>query len=268
MSHQSRVILTAVLVGCLAGVASAAPAPAKADDSPATKARQTLDKKVSLKAEGKTLAEVVEQLREEAKVDVTIDSAALQQFGIDVNTPAVNCDLKDAKVRDVLKAVLSKYNLRCGVTAGGLLISTEDGLITKQLRHRVDVDATDRPLGDLLKSLADQSGANVVFDSRPGKKLTDAPITLKADDVPVETAVRLSAEVGGYSVVRMGNVLFVTTAERADKMRPDTDRPLAPANPFPVFPVEFGGVPGGPGIIPPGIPPVEVPIVPPPAEKK
>lgn len=268
MSHPYKVILTAVLVGCLAGVASAAPVPAKADTSPAATARQTLEKKISLKAEGKTLAEVVEMLREEAKVDVAIDGPGLQQFGIDVNTPAVNCDLKDAKVRDVLKAVLAKYNLRCGVTANGLLVSTEDGLITKQLRHRVDVDATERGLGDLLKSLADQTGANVVLDSRPGKKLTDAPITLKADDLPLETAVRLAAEVGGYSVVRMGGVLFVTTADRAEKMRPDADRPVAPASPFPVFPTDFG-VPGGPGIIPPGIPPVEVlPVQPPPVEKK
>lgn len=266
MSHPSKVILTAVLVGCLAGVASAAPVPTKADDSPAAKARQSLDRKVNLKAENKTLAEVVEMLREEAKVEVAIDGPALQQFGIDVNNPAVTCDLKDAKVRDVLKAVLGRYNLRCGVTAGGLVISSEDGLLVKQLRHRVDVDAADRPLGDLLKSLADQSGANVVFDSRPGKKLTDAPITLKADDLPVETAVRLVAEIGGYSVVRMGNVLFVTTAERADKLRPDADRPLAPASPFPVFPFE-GVVPGGPGVIPP--PAVEVlPVPPPPVEKK
>jgi len=225
MSHAWKVALSAVLVGCLAGVLYAAPVPTKsADTSPAAVARQTLDKKITLKAENKTLAEVVEMLRDESKVEVTIDTVALQQFGIDVNTPAVNCDLKDAKVRDVIKAVLGKYNLRCGVTAGGLTVSTEDGLIVKQLRHRVDLDATDRPLGELLKSLADQSGANVVFDSRPGKKLTDAAVTLKADDVPVETAVRLTAEIAGYSVVRMGNVLFVTTSERAEKLRPDADK--------------------------------------------
>jgi hypothetical protein len=250
MSHTLKVILSAVLVGCLAGVAVAAPVPAKSDDTPAAKARQALDKKVTLKLENKSLTELVEVLREEAKVDVALDATTLQQFGIDVNTPAVTYEGKDAKVRDVMKAVLGRFNLRCGVTAGGLTVSTEDGLIGKQLRHRVDVDAADRPLGEVLKSLSDQSGANVVLDSRPGKKLTDAAVTLKADDVPVETAVRLAAEIGGYSVVRMGNVLFVTTAERADKLRPDADKPVAPANPLPVFPTD-PLLPPPPPVVPP-----------------
>ncbi len=264
MSHPCKVILSAVLVGCLAGLASAAPVPTKADTTPAGKARQALEKKISLKAENKSLTEVVEMLREEAKVEVTLDTPAFQQFGIDVNTPAVNCDLKDAKVRDVMKAVLAKYNLRCGVTGDGLVVSTEDGLIAKQLRHRVDLDVTDRPLGEVLKGLADQTGANVVLDSRPGKKLTDAPVTLKADDVPAETAVRLAAEIGGYSVVRMGNVLFVTTTERADKLRPDADKPVAPATPLPLFPTDpllppmFGVPPGG--ILPPVIEPPPPPV--------
>jgi hypothetical protein len=269
MSHPCKVVLSAVLVGCLAGLASAAPVPTKADTTPAGKARQSLDKKVTLKAENKSLTEVVELLREEAKVEVTLDTPAMQQFGVDVNTPAVNCDLKDAKVRDVMKAVLAKYNLRCGVTADGLVVSTEDGLIARQLRQRVDVDATDRPLGEVLKGLADQTGANVVLDSRPGKKLADAAVTLKADDVPVETAVRLAAEIGGYSVVRMGNVLFVTTTERADKLRPDADKPVAPATPFPVFPTD-PLLPPLPGLLPPGgiVPPVVDPPPPPVQEKK
>ncbi len=254
MSHPCKVVLSAVVVGCLAGLVSAAPVPAKTDTTPAAKARQALDKKITLKAENKTLAEVVELLREETKADITLDTATFQQFGFDVNTPAVTCDVKDAKVRDVLKAALTKYNLRAGVTADGLTISTDDGLTAKQLRHRVDVDATDRPLGEVLKAVADQSGANVVFDSRPGAKLTSAPVTLKADDVPAETAVRLAAEVGGFSVVRMGHVLFVTTGERADKLRPDADRPLAPVSAFPVFPLDpllppLANPPGG--IIPP-----------------
>lgn len=249
MSHTCKVILSAVLVGCLAGVAVAAPVPAKADDPPAAKARQTLDKKVTLKLEGAPLGEAVDQLRQEAKVDLALDMPALQQFGVDINVSAVSCDLKDIKLRDALKKVLAPYNLRCGPTAEGLVISTEEGLIGKQLRHRVDVDAADRPLGEVLKTLADQSGANVVLDSRPGKKLTDAAVTLKADDVPVETAVRLAAEIGGYSVVRMGNVLFVTTAERADKLRPDADKPVAPATPLPVVPLEQ--------IFPPVPPPVD-----------
>jgi type II secretory pathway component GspD/PulD (secretin) len=263
MSHPWK-FAAAVAVALLTGFAVAAPVPPKADDSPAAKARAALDQKVTLKAEGKSLTELVEMVKEATKAEVVFDTATFQQFGFDVNSLVVNCDVKEMKLREVMKSVLGKMNLRCGVTAAGLCISTEDGLTAKQLRHRVDVDAADRPLGDLLRSLADQSGTNVVFDSRPGVKLTNAPVTLKADDVPVETAVRLAAEIGGYGVVRMGNVLFVTTTERADKLAAVADPRLPPAMPNPVFPIEPFPLPGGPGI-PGGIVP---PAVDPPAQEK
>ena len=55
-------------------------------------------------------------------------------------------------------------------------------------------------------------------------------VTLKLDDVPLETAVRLAAEVGGLRVVRMNNVLFITSDARADKLRTDAEM-LVPASP-------------------------------------
>lgn len=277
MSHLRKFAAAVVVAGLAVGFAAAAPVPAKADDSAPAKARQALDQKVTLKAENKSLTEFVELLKEEAKVDVVLDTTALQQFGIDVNTPGVNFDVKDAKLKGVMKTALAKFNLRCGVTDAGLCISTEDGLTAKQLRHPVDVDATDRPLGDLLRSLANETGANVVFDSRPGKKLLEAPVTMKADDVPLETAVRLAAEIGGYGAVRFGNVLFVTTIERAEKLAAVADPRLGPANPNPVFPPDGGfppPIPGGavppiaPGI-PGGVPPAaDLPVQKPVEEKK
>jgi type II secretory pathway component GspD/PulD (secretin) len=253
MSHPWK-FAAVVAAGLVASFAAAAPVPPKADDSPAAKARAALDQKVTLKAEGKSLVEWAEMVKEATKAEVVIDTTTFQQFGFDANSPTVNCDVKDVKLREVMKTVLGKMNLRCGVTAGGLCISTEDGLTARQLRHRVDVDAAERPLGDLLKSLADQSGTNVVFDSRPGKKLTDAAVTMKADDVPVETAVRLAAEIGGYGVVRMGNVLFVTTTERAEKLAAVADPRVPPANPIPVFPE----LP----LLPPPVPPIVDPPLP------
>ena len=270
---MTRAWLVAAAVGWLAGAAGAAPVPAaRADESACGKARAALDRKVTLSAEGKSLTELVELLRDEAKADITLDTATLQQFGIDVTTPVLKVEAKGVKLREVLKTALAAQNLRCGATADGLVISTDDGLLGRQLRHRIDVDAADRPLGDLLKGMAEQSGANVVFDSRGGKKLLDAPVTLKADDVPVETAVRLAAEVGGYGAVRMGNVLFVTTAERADKLAAVADKPVGPANPNPVFPVPVEGVnppplPPAPGGAIPAVP-EPLPAKPDPTEEK
>ena len=51
----------------------------------------------------------------------------------------------------------------------------------------------------------------------------NAAVTLKLEDVPLETAVRLLSEVADLRAVRMSNVLFVTTPERGgrncDRMR-------------------------------------------------
>ena len=91
-------------------------------------------------------------------------------------------------------------------------------------------------------------------------------MTLKLDDVPLESAVRLMAEVADLSVVRMSNVLFVTTPERAEKLRPTADAPTqpntVPAVPFPI------GLPGIGGIGIGGAPAVEAPKVDPVPEKK
>lgn len=252
-------VLAAVVVVGLSGFAAAAPLPAKADDSAVGKARQALDRKVSVSAENKSLVEVVEMLKESAKCELTLDTAALQQYGVDVNSPVVKCEVKDVKLRDALTKALAQHNLRCGPTAAGLLVTTEDALVRKQLRHRLDVDAADRPLGEVVKGLADASGAKVVFDPRPGKKLLDAPVTLKLEDVSVETAVRLAAEIGGGGVVRMDEVLFVTTLERAEKLQNESNRPLGPSNPnplYPAVPVPFEG----PALPPIGPPPVVDPV--------
>ena len=242
-------------------VAAPVPAPtAKVEgDTAVSKARLALGKPVTAKADGKTLTEAVEMFKELAKVDITLDTNAIQMMGMDPNQPVVKFEFKDAKLKDGLKAAFGPLNLRYGVTGTGIVISTDEGIITRQLRHRVSVEADGKTLATVLKELTDESGANVVVDPR-AKKLVDEKITLTLDDVPVETAVRLAAEVAGASVVRMSNVLFVTTEARAEKLRPDADRPVQPGNPGfpgldgPVGPGGFfpgGGGIGGPGVIPP-----------------
>ena len=53
--------------------------------------------------------------------------------------------------------------------------------------------------------------------------------------------MRLLAEVADLGAVRMSNVLFVTTAERAEKLRPSSDGPTQPA-PGTVVPFPNGGL--------------------------
>jgi hypothetical protein len=46
---------------------------------------------------------------------------------------------------------------------------------------------------------------------------------MQLDEVPLEIAVRLMAEMAGLKSARLGNVLFVTTELRADKLRADPE---------------------------------------------
>ena len=265
--------LASVLAVTLASSALAAPVPAepKLGDNTVQKARKALDQKITAKADGKTLHEAIELLKEVAKVDITLDTTTIQMLGMDPNQPVVKFDFKDVKLKDGLRTAFAAMNLRCGVTSAGIVVTTDEGLTVRQLRQLVNIDVEGKSLSEALKGLADETGANVVIDPR-AKKMADEKITLKIDDVPLESAVRLAADVGGLAVVRMSNVLFVTTEARADKLRPDADRPVGPTPGNPVFGFEAGGGGFGGAIPPvqavPPIPPRADELPPPVAEKK
>lgn len=267
MRKLIRSMCTAAALAAVPTVAFAAPAPtAPAKASPMDGARKALDEVGDMSYQNKSLNEVVEDVKNKAKVPVTLDPAIFQ-FGLDPNMQAVNVTAKNVKLRDGLRQALAPFNLKCGITKDGIFISTEEGLTSKQLRQRVSVDCDGTPFAATIKQLAADTGANVVIDPRLKDK-ANAAVTLKLDDVPLETAVRLLSEVADLGAVRMNNVLFVTTADRAEKLRPASDGPTQPGNPNPVFPfppggpdrpVPFpigpgGGIGGAPGVILPGGP--------------
>lgn len=235
--------------------AMAAPVP-KSADSPVQKARKALEQTITAKSDGKSLHDAIELLKEVAKVDIVLDTGAIQMLGIDPNQSGISFDFKNVKLKDGLRTAFAAMNLRCGVTATGIVVSTEEGLTLRQLRQRVTVDADGRTLAETLKGLADDTGASVVIDPR-ARKSADEKNAFKVEDAPLESAVRLAADVGGLAVVRMGNVLFVTTEARADRLRADADRPLGSTPGNPVFPFDGGAAGGGllPNPPPQAIPP-------------
>jgi hypothetical protein len=244
-----RLFAAAVFAAAPVSVHAAAPAPATAKNaSPMDAARKALDEVGDMNYQNKSLNEVIGDLKDKAKVNVTLDPTVFQ-FGLDPSQPTINVSAKGVKLKDGLRQALAPFGLKCGLTREGLFISTEEGLTSKQLRQRVSVDCDGTAFAAAVKSLAADTGANVVLDPRLKDK-ANAAVTLKLDDVPLETAVRLMAEVADLSVVRMNNVLFVTTPERAEKLRPNADGPTQPNNGVVPFP---NGIPGGPGGFAPGV---------------
>jgi hypothetical protein len=240
-----RLFALAVLAAAPALVEAAAPAPAGGKtENPIAAARKALDEVGDMNYQARSLNDVITDLKEKSKIPVILDSA-IYQFGLDPNQQLVNVNLKQVKLKDGLKAALAPFNLRFGLTQEGLFISTEDGVITRQLRQRVTVDCDGTEFAAVVKQLATDTAVNVVVDPRLGDKAKKA-VTLKLEDVPLETAIRLLAEVTDMRAVRSSNVLFITTPEKAKDFKDDGPTTPAPANPF--FP---GGQPI-PGVIGPG----------------
>ena len=268
-----RMTLGSLFVAAVFAVApvsafAAAPAPAQGASAMDT-ARKALDEVGDMNYQNKSLNDLINDLKDKSKLTVTLDPTVFQ-FGLDPNQQTVNVDLKGVKLKDGLRQALAPFNLKCGLTKDGLFISTDDGLTTKQLRQRVSIDCDGTAFAAAIKQLAAETGANLVIDPRLKDK-ANAGVTLKLDDVPLESAVRLMAEVADLGVVRMSNVLFVTTQERAEKLRPTADAPTQPnANPalFGGIGDNFGGAGGGVAV-PPGVPvPKEAPKVEAVPEKK
>ena len=275
-----RRLFAAAVLAVTPVAAHAAPVPAAPNkpESPMTSARKALDEIGDMNYQARSLNDVIDDVKKKAKVPVVLDNSVFQ-FGLDPTQPMITVDLKQVKLRDGLKAALAPYNLKFGLTAEGVFISTEDGVITKQMRQRVSVDCDGTEFAVAAKQLAIDTGANVVVDPRLGDKAKKA-ITLKLEDVPLETAVRLLSEVADLRAVRMSNVLYVTAPDKVKEKGLHDDGPTnpSPLNPFfpggggvPV-PGVIGGigggifVPGG-GIAPPAVeaPPAQNP--PPPPDK-
>ncbi|MFO0935970.1 MAG: hypothetical protein U0798_05570 [Gemmataceae bacterium] len=231
-------------------------------DSPAQKVKAALDETAVVAVENKSLNDFVAYAKAKLKVDVQLDKSAVMMMGIDPGMPVISLTVKEGKLRDGLSQALSPLGLRIGAVGGSVVISTEEGLITRQMRQRVNVSSGHA--GAVLSDLASQTGANVVIDPRQKAKINEASCDLELTDVTLETAVRLTAEVSGFRAVRMGNVLFITSNERAEKLRSDADGPTQPLGVMPgVMAVDQPGqvqvVPNAPlPAVPPPPPPVVV----------
>ena len=121
-------------------------------------ARKALDEVSDMTYQGRSLNDVINDLKAKAKLNVILDPMVFQ-FGLDPNQPIVNVSQKDVKVQcDGLKAILTPYNLRFGLIREGLYISTEDGVTAKQLKQRVSVECESTPFAVVAKQLAADTG--------------------------------------------------------------------------------------------------------------
>lgn len=225
----------AVLTWGASSLLPAAPAEPEKTVGSLDKTHADLDKTITLKIERQPLNVAVDMLREKCKINFVIDALTIQQtlgFTPDQPPTPVDVDLKNVKVRTALRAILSPYGLSFAPIGDAVVLTTEDMAMLRQMRQRVNLDLTKVEFAAALKQLSRETATNLILDSRVEKE-AKAPVSIQLEDVPLETAVRLLAEMAGLKPVRVGNVLFVTKKETANELRadPDLQQPMQPGQP-------------------------------------
>lgn len=207
--------------------------PAK-EETHAEKARKALDTSMVIDFTGNSLQEVLEHLSQKARIHFVLDRNILNGPVDDGMGGAQGGQMnikseRAGTLRTTLRRFLSPYGLTYVVLEDSVLITTEEMGLFRQMRQRVSIDVKKQPLDTALKSLARRTGLNLVIDPRNAKE-AQSQVTLELDDATLETAVKLLAEMGSLKAVRMGNVLFVTSEARAEKIRREEqgNSPLGP----------------------------------------
>ena len=253
-----RILTALTALGLACGFLATAPvAQAQGRTKDAAAIRKALDEKVTLDYNAQSLQDAIDHLQQKTKIKFVLDNMMFPGgFGPPAGgglrgapgfggpggpgMPGGQTALKsdNAKIRTVLQSLLSPYQLTYVILRDSVLITTEEWGHQRQMQQRVNVDVRDVSITEALRRLSDETGVNIVIDPRQGDKAR-TKITLQLDDVSTETAVRLLAEVADLSWAPMGSVIFVTTEQRAEKLRKenrDNNQPLhGPATYGPVI---------------------------------
>ena len=80
------------------------------------------------------------------------------------------------------------------------------------------------PLSDALRELASATDYTIVLDARAGEK-SKLPVTASLINVPLDTAVRMLADMAELKPVLLNSAIYVTTEKRADRFQPGTPFP-------------------------------------------
>jgi hypothetical protein len=240
----------------------------KSTPSTPDKIRQGLDKVITMDYTGQSLNDVLNHFRDRTSLNITIDQMTILSMGMnpDDNIGQIQVKATNEKAGQALRKFLNNYRLCYIIFEDSVLVTTEEMAVIRQLRQRVSVDLDEVPFKKAVRDLAKSHGINLVIDPKVAKQ-SEAPVSLTLENAGIETTVRLLAELASLKAVRMGNVMFVTTEDKAKKIRDEEqhmfDNPLNPNVP-PIIGGGFGGGLGGimRGIAPPGIPAIPM-VIPP-----
>ena len=230
----SRLVFASGFVVALIPLLLSAAAPDSATSkpplSPAEKVRNDLDQTISVRSlEGTTLKDALDYLAKKKQFNFEIDNRAFLDEGLkDALQVTVDLpEMKDVKVSQVLRRLLAKVPVAPSeavyVIVGDTVVITTSAQAPYQWMHQtINLDCEKADLASVLKKLAHETGTNLVIDARAAKA-AQTLVSLQMQDVPLEMAVYLLADMAGLQPVRVGNMLYLTTKANVIRMRADPE---------------------------------------------
>lgn len=170
----------------------------------ATSAAQTpsLDARVNLRVDNKTLEDVVAWLRERSGANIVVIDPSPDSKRAKISDMKLSLDLSDVGWRDALELVAEKVHGSVEERSGGVLAVTSPEKVTIQIK--------DKDIRDVIDLIATGANANVVV----GKEVTGS-VSVRFNDVPWREALDVTAKTLGYVVVEEKHgVLRVVSPER------------------------------------------------------
>lgn len=236
MSRRVQIITSLVVLALVARV-GAVPAPAEVEKKPAAvvskarEVREQLAKPANLDKgiEGNTpLKDALDFLGEQYGLNFTINSEAFTAIGVQKveEQPVHLPKMVGVPMSKVLQMLLSQikgdeevgtYLIRGGEVEITTSANASPSKWTGEARRfapTVDADFDRVPLEEALRELAARTGMSIVLDIRVGENARK-PVTATLNQVPVDTAVRVVADMTDLRMTVIDNVLYVTTRENA-----------------------------------------------------
>lgn len=226
------------IVGVLAALALltwswAAPAP-PAPASLVDRLTKTADFK-GFEGPKTTLGDALEQLAQLYDVDFEINDRAFKPEQVmdvartEIAQPAIP-PVKRATLERVLRKVLDRIPVPSGATflvrrdcieiTTNQFVSMEVYGDTGNAPYKgphlplVNRTITPQPLDEALGQLAEQADFNILVDNR-AREQSKTEVSARLRNTPLDSAVRLLADMAGLRVVHLDNVLYVTTIANA-----------------------------------------------------
>ena len=202
------------------------------------KLRQGLDKTITVDYAGQSLAEVLKHLQEKTGVPINLDPTVLVDMEGNANVPVggataqIKIKATNEKASQVLRKLLNAHCLSYAILEDAVLVTSDEFATIRQYLQRVNVAVEAVPLKKAARDLAKKHGVNLMIDPKMLMQ-ADAAVSIELDNVSLETALRMMAELANLKTARMGSVTFITSEERAKKIREEEqfqfDNPLSAA---------------------------------------